>query len=134
MSTYHTKKQRLSTEAAIATISTDGALIPMIQNNTHLTLHAYLKTNSDAYEVTNMWDVDVVVPKRNADRILKIENPWHHHKEKVTLEGQRKERKAPLRAMAKSFAQGELKTVFEDMYSEEIEQRELNANESTEDT
>lgn len=96
MSTYHTKKQRLSTEAAIATISTDGALITMIQNNTHLTLHAYLKTNSDAYEVTNMWDVDVVVPKRNADRILKIENPWHHHEEKVTFEGQRKERQAPL--------------------------------------
>lgn len=43
-----------------------------------------------------MWDVDVVVPKRNADRILKIENPWHHHEEKVTLEGQRKERQAPL--------------------------------------
>lgn len=36
--------------------------------------------------------------------------------------------------MAKSFAQAELKTVFGDMYSEEIEQRELNANESTEDT
>ncbi|KAF6233318.1 hypothetical protein HO173_008442 [Letharia columbiana] len=54
----------------------------MISNNTHLTVHAYLTTKSNTDEVTNMWDVDVVAPKKTADNDLKIEKDEYFEKRK----------------------------------------------------
>ena len=45
----------------------------MIHNSTHLTVHAYLRVNSNTHDITNMWDVDFVVPKRDANDVLKVE-------------------------------------------------------------
>ena len=54
----------------------------MIQNNTHLTIHAYLKADSNGYEMINMWDVGSVIPKKDADNGLKTENDAYFDRRK----------------------------------------------------
>ncbi len=54
----------------------------MEKNDSHLTFHAYLDQKSNTPDLLNMWKVDAVLPKRDANQKLKIEKDEYFDKRK----------------------------------------------------